>query len=140
MRRRGKFLFTIIIIALLAFAGWFAFHFYFVFGEGVKAGELNRIVYKGIIFKTYEGKVIQAGFSSNGKASGVQSNEFVFSVDDEEIANELMYNCSGKNVELHYKEYRGALPWRGREKFIVDRIVNVSPVTSNETVIPMEAE
>ena len=29
----------------------------------------------------------------------------------------------GKNIELHYKEYFGALPWRGFSKFVVDSIV-----------------
>ena len=29
----------------------------------------------------------------------------------------------GKTVELHYKEYFGALPWRGFTKFIVDSII-----------------
>lgn len=140
MRVISKILWTIVTVAVLVGAGMFMFHFYFVFGEGVKSGELNRIVYKGIVFKTYEGRVIQAGFSSNGEKSGVQSNEFVFSVADKKIAEELMYNCSGKNVELHYKEYRGALPWRGEEKFIVDSIVNVTPVNHDQTVIPIEAE
>jgi len=140
MRTGTKIFGTIALIALLVFAGWFFFKFYFVFGEGVKAGELNRVVYKGVIFKTYEGRVIQAGFSSNEKSSGVQSNEFLFSVEDEKIANELMYNCSGKNVELHYKEYKGALPWRGHEKFIVDEIVNVTPVNNSPAVIPIETE
>lgn len=31
----------------------------------------------------------------------------------------------GKNVQLHYKEYFGALPWRGYTKFIVDSIVMI---------------
>jgi len=121
------------IILLLVAAGAFYFKFCFVFGEGVKAGELNRIVYKGYVFKTYEGYIIQAGFKSKGtstKASTVagttiQSNEFMFSVKDKAIADSLMYHCGGKNVELHYKEYKGSLPWRGQEKFIVDRIVAV---------------
>ncbi len=27
--------------------------------------------------------------------------------------------------DLHYKEYNGALPWRGNTKFIVDKVVNM---------------
>ncbi|MCQ2143822.1 MAG: hypothetical protein MJY56_07110 [Bacteroidales bacterium] len=132
----------ILAIALLVGAGMFYFHFYFVFGEGVKAGELNRVVYKGIVWKTYEGRAIQSGFSSNkGSANGgVQSNEFVFSVKDKAIAEKLMYECSGMFVQLHYKEYRGALPWRGEEKFIVDSIVSVSPIQNPQSVIPIMTE
>ena len=97
-----------------------------MFGEGVKAGELNFVVRKGYIFKTYEGRAIQAGF---GKGKGtnpgmIQSYEFDFSITDPAIADSLM-RCGGKLVELHYKEYLGALPWRGKQEYIVDKIVSV---------------
>lgn len=127
MTTRGK-IFTWTGIALaLALAGFIYFRFYFVFGDGVKAGELNQFIYKGYVWKTYEGKLIQAGFRGSAKGSGaaVESYIFDFSVADEEVANELM-RCSGKSVELHYKEYLGTLPWRGMQKYVVDRIVSTS--------------
>lgn len=127
MTTRGK-IFTWTGIALaLALAGFIYFRFYFVFGDGVKAGELNQFIYKGYVWKTYEGKLIQAGFRGSAKGSGaaVESYIFDFSVADDEVANELM-RCSGKSVELHYKEYLGTLPWRGMQKYVVDRIVSTS--------------
>ncbi len=108
-------------VALAAFA---YLRFYFVFGEGVKAGELNFVVYKGYIFKTYEGKAIQAGFNAKNKTTAIQSYEFEFSITDKDLADSLM-RCSGKTVELHYKEYLGSLPWRGQQKYIVDKILAV---------------
>ncbi len=111
-------------VLVLVLAAVFYFKFYFVFGEGVKAGELNFVVYKGYIFKTYEGKAIQAGFNSKSKTATIQSYEFEFSITDPDIADSLM-RCSGKTVELHYKEYLGALPWRGKQKYIVDEILAV---------------
>ncbi|MDD4991075.1 MAG: hypothetical protein PHR83_02475 [Paludibacter sp.] len=111
------------LIAVLVFGFWIFFRFYFVFGEGVKAGELNYFVYKGYVFKTYEGKMIQAGFRAQS-AGTIQSYEFPFSVEDKSVADSLM-RCSGKQVELHYKEYLGTLPWRGVNKFVVDKIVSV---------------
>ena len=39
--------------------------YYYVFGTGVKSGELNYLVYKGVVFKTYEGKLIQSGFRAD---------------------------------------------------------------------------
>ena len=119
-------LFTTLVL-LLAAAAFVYFRFYFVFGDGVKAGDLNQITYKGYVWKTYEGRLIQAGFrgSKTGVGAGIESFIFDFSVEDEEVANDLM-KCSGKNVELHYKEYLGALPWRGKQKHIVDKIISVS--------------
>lgn len=117
---------------LLAAVVFCAFRFYFVFGSGVKAGQLNQVVYKGVIWKTYEGRLIQTGFRSGGKTNTLQSNEFNFSVTDKAIADSLM-RCGGKQVELHYKEYFGRLPWRGHSTYIVDQILSVTnPMPSNE--------
>ena len=113
MSTKGKIITWLVAILLVAGAVFVYFKFYFVFGQGVKAGELNQIVYKGWVWKTYEGRLIQTGFKSNQKNGGsLQSNEFNFSVVDKAVADSLML-CSGKEVELHYKEYNGWLPWRG---------------------------
>ena len=123
---KGKIIGIASLTAALLLAGFIFFKFYFVFGEGVKAGELNFVVHKGYVFKTYEGRVIQAGFGK-GKgvnAGAIQSYEFDFSITDQAIADSLM-RCGGKTVELRYKEYLGSLPWRGKQKYIVDGIVSV---------------
>lgn len=126
----------IILLAILVIAAVsFYFRFYFVFGEGVKSGELNYVVYKGVLFKTYEGKLIQSGIRSKS-AGTVQSYEFEFSVENERLARELMLQ-GGRTLELHYKEYFGALPWRGFTKFVVDSIVSVSPAAQqNGEMLP----
>ena len=117
----------IVTLIILVVAGIFIYwQYYFVFGEGVKSGELNYLVKKGNLFKTYEGKLIQSGFRS--KAAGtVQSYEFEFSVADDSIANVLMLN-SGNYFDLHYKEYKGSLPWRGYSPFIVDKILSMKKI------------
>ena len=124
MKLKGKIITSVTVLLLAAAALFVYIKFYYVFGEGVKAGELNFVVYKGYVWKTYEGRAIQAGFQkgSKGATTAVQSYEFDFSVADKAIADTLM-RCSGRNVQLHYKEYLGALPWRGQH--IVDRIVSV---------------
>ena len=106
-----KFRWILLLILLVAAAAFLYFRFWFVFGEGVKTGELNYVVYKGLVFKTYEGKLIQSGIRSR-TAGSIQSYEFEFSVVDEALARELMLQ-GGRTVELHYREYFGALPWRG---------------------------
>ena len=128
MTTKGKIFTWAGTILALALAGFIYFRFYFVFGDGVKAGELNQFIYKGYVWKTYEGKLIQAGFRGSNRNTGgaaVESYIFDFSVEDEEVANELM-RYSGKSVELHYKEYLGTLPWRGMQKYVVDRIISTS--------------
>lgn len=122
MKKKILWIAGIAVVCLLA--AFVYVKYYFVFGEGVKAGELNFVVYKGYLFKTYEGKVIQAGFNSKNRTTAIQSYEFEFSITDEALADSLM-RCSGKMVELHYKEYLGTLPWRGQQKYVVDGILAV---------------
>lgn len=118
-----RFVWMIILIIFVLLAGIFYYRYYWVFGEGVKAGELNFVVKKGYMFKTYEGKLIQSGFRSRTPGT-VQSYEFEFSVTNDRIAQQLMLS-SGKEVELHYKEYLNTLPWRGYNKYVVDSIIAI---------------
>jgi len=120
----------ILTLGLSIYAG---VRYYYPYGEGVKSGQLNYVVYKGIIFKTYEGKLIQSGVRSN-ISGGIQSNEFEFSVEDKEIAEILMHS-GGKTVELYYKEYFATLPWRGFSRYVVDSIVSISPTSNHEIFI-----
>jgi len=126
-----KFVNILIIVLVLGLGIFFFWRYYFVFGEGTKAGELNFFVKKGYIFKTYEGRLIQTGFRSAAPGN-LQSNEFDFSVANERVAAQIMNN-SGKFFELHYKEYLGSLPWRGNSEFIVDSIMKIQDVQPGRT-------
>lgn len=130
---RGRIIAIIAAVILLAAAVFVYFKFYFVFGSGVKAGELNQIVYKGWVWKTYEGRLIQTGFKGAKGGGSLQSNEFNFSVVNKKVADSLM-RCSGKQVELHYKEYNGMLPWRGMQRYVVDSIICVTPSPAVNTI------
>ena len=135
----GKVIGWSVTILILALAAFIYVRFFYVFGDGVKAGELNQFALKGYVFKTYEGRLIMAGFKgtnigaiqySDDAKSSYGSYIFDFSVTDPKVADQLM-RCSGKQVELHYKQYLGALPWRGMDKHIVDRVISVREVQNN---------
>ena len=149
MKTLKKILIYTILILILVLGGWIYIHFFWVFGTGVKAGELNQVVYKGWIWKTYEGRLIMSGFKNDKKGNGLQSNEFTFSVDKHaegrkangavySVADSLM-RSSGKTVQVKYKEYRGALPWRGVQKYVVTEILSVTDPSPVNT-IPIAAD
>lgn len=125
-------LFSVILILALVF--WW--RYYFVFGEGVKAGNLNFFVKKGYVFKTYEGRLIQEGFKSNTPGA-VQSNEFEFSVTSDSIAAILERN-SGKVVELRYKEYLHTLPWRGMSTYVVIEVLKEGGEPTEKNGLPYQ--
>lgn len=118
-----RFTRTLMVLLFLGLVIFMYFRFFFVFGEGVKTGHLNYAVKKGNIFKTYEGKLIQEGYRSK-TAGTIQSYEFEFSIKSKRIYEILAAN-SGKSFDLHYKEYHGAIPWRGNTKYVVDSIISM---------------
>ena len=149
MKTLKKILIITVLVLILAAGGWIYIHFFWVFGTGVKAGELNQVVYKGWVWKTYEGRLIMSGFKNDKKGNGLQSNEFTFSVDkhaEGRKANGALYSvadslmrCSGMQVQVRYKEYRGALPWRGIQKYVVTEILSVTDPSPVNT-IPIAAD
>ena len=130
MSRPGKglgWIITLVVLAILA--GIFYFKFLWVFSDGTKTGELNSLTYTGYVFKTYEGEIILTGYGNKNASGSVQSKNFKFSVANKEVAEKLK-QMTGLRVTVHYKEYKGTLPWRGYEKAIVDS------VTEETTVVP----
>lgn len=118
-----KFFRIFLLLIVVALAIFIYVRYYFVLGEGVKSGELNYCVKKGYVFKTYEGKLIQSGIRSLSPNT-IQSYDFEFSVTNEKVAKTLMAN-SGMVFDLYYKEYKGAIPWRGFSRYVVDSIVTM---------------
>jgi hypothetical protein len=121
MRKTVTIIIIVVVVALIGIIYW---RYYFVFAEGTRAGVLNTFQKKGVVFKTYEGQLIQTGFRGS-PTTAIQSNQFSFSVTDENVAKKLMEN-SGKDMELHYKRYMGTLPWRGMQLFVVDSIYKIT--------------
>ena len=135
MARPGKILgftgLTITLIILLALCGFAYFKYFWVFSDGTKTGELNSLTYTGYVFKTYEGEIILTGYGNKNASGTVQSKNFKFSVSDKEVAEKLS-GMTGLRVTVHYKEYKGALPWRGYENAIVDSVEE----DTSTTVVP----
>lgn len=118
-----KYIRIAILALVIILAGVFYWRYYFVFGEGIKAGNLNYFEKKGYVFKTWEGRIVQEGFQSP-TAGALQSNEFRFSAKNDEVASKLE-RASGRFVELRYKEYLNAIPWRGASNFVVTEVVDI---------------
>jgi hypothetical protein len=95
----------------------------------VNEGDINYFQNEGFIFKTYEGKMIQTGYNSRNTSATIQSNEFKFSVEDEQVAKQIE-NSSSRQIKLHWKRYLGVLPWRGNSQFVVDSVVYVQPMNA----------
>ena len=132
MKRKTLWIGGLIVLIFLAVFIWW--RYYFVFGEGVKAGTLNFVVRKGYVFKTWEGRLIQEGFKTTTPGA-LQSNEFEFSITNDSIAKQLELS-GGKFVELRYKEFLHPLPWRGMSNYVISDVLVIQEAQPMENTIP----
>jgi hypothetical protein len=114
---------TIIVIVLVGIAV-LSYMYWGVYERGVMAGKVLRISEKGVVFKTYEGKINLETF---GALKGVNpiAESFDFSVesDEEELIKELeVVALSGERVNLSYIKRYVKFPWRGDTKYFVTKI------------------
>ena len=130
----GKIITVLSTLAVVALVLFVYVKFFFVYSQGVNEGDINYFQYEGFVFKTYEGKMIQTGYNSRNSQATIQSNEFKFSVEDEQVAKQIE-NSSSRQIKLHWKRYLGTLPWRGKSQYVVDSVVYVQPLYQTPTPV-----
>jgi hypothetical protein len=114
---------TLIVTIVLGIVA-FAFSYWGVYERGVMAGKVLRITQKGVIFKTYEGKLNLETFGALKGASPI-AESFDFSVegDQTEVIKGLeQVALSGERVNLKFVRRFAAFPWRGDTKYFVEGI------------------
>jgi hypothetical protein len=119
-----KFIFRFLLIAILLCAAIGSFFYWGTYEEGVMAGKVLRISQKGILFKTYEGKISLESFGALKGVSPV-AETFDFSVEssEQEVIKMLQeVALSGERVNLHYIKRYMSFPWRGETKYFAVRV------------------
>jgi len=123
-RTTKKVLKITLIVIVLAGIAVLSYMYWGVYERGVMAGKVLRISEKGVVFKTYEGKINLETF---GALKGVNpiAESFDFSVegDEKELIKELeVVALSGERVNLSYIKRYVKFPWRGDTKYFVTKI------------------
>ena len=126
-RKTKSFLKKALIAVIVLGLAVLAFLYWATYDEGVLAGKVLRISKKGVIFKTYEGKLNLDTFGALKGASPI-AESFDFSVEGGEddvikILEEVA--LSGERVNLHYKKVYTKFPWRGETKTFVTSVERV---------------
>ena len=114
---------TLIILVIVGITV-FAFLYWATFESGVMAGKVLRLSEKGVIFKTYEGKLNLETFGALKGASPI-AESFDFSVEgsQQEVIKTLQeVALSGERVNLHFKKRYAQFPWRGETKYFVTEV------------------
>lgn len=102
------------IAIFIVFVIYVCFIYFVTFSEGYRAGELIKISKRGLVFKTWEGRLSQ-GVS--------EEQQFNFSVQksDKEVLEKLK-DFQGKKVKLTYIERFGTFVWMGDTKYYVKEV------------------
>ena len=101
---------SIVIVLII----YILFIYFVTFSEGYRAGELIKISKRGLVVKTWEGRLSQ-GVS--------EEQQFNFSVEksDKEVLEQLK-QFQGKKVRLTYIERFGTFFWLGDTKYYVKKV------------------
>ena len=114
---------TLLVLIVLGIAS-FSFLYWGTYETGVMAGKVLRITEKGLIFKTFEGKLNLETFGALKGASPI-AESFDFSVEGREknVIRDLQeVALSGERVNLHFKKRYLTFPWRGETKYFVIQV------------------
>lgn len=121
-----KFLFSFLAIVVLAIALYFTAVYYLTYSEGYRSGQLVKVSYKGLVFKTWEGQLSQ----------GVSDAQvFRFSIEDnEERVIKLLQDYQGSNVRLKFKERYSTFVWWGDTKYFVVDVEKVDNINRSSGI------
>jgi hypothetical protein len=119
-----KIIKRILIIALILGIGVLAFMYWGVYEKGVWAGKVLSVSEKGVIFKTYEGKISMESFGAlKGTSPIAETRDFSIEKSDEQVIKDLQdVALAGDRVTLHFVKRYITFPWRGDTKYFVDKV------------------
>lgn len=125
LKRRTRKVVKIILISLLLIGiAVFSFLYWATYEDGVMAGKVLRVSQKGMLFKTYEGKINLETFGALKGASPIaESFDFSIYKSETELIEELQkVSLSGERVNLYFVKHYTTFPWRGDTKYFVTRV------------------
>lgn len=125
VKRTTKKVMKVIGITLLLVAiAVFSFLYWATYEEGVMAGKVLRVSEKGMLFKTYEGKINLETFGAlKGTSPIAESFDFSIYKSEKELIRELQQvSLSGERVNLYFVKHYMTFPWRGDTKYFVTRV------------------
>ncbi len=100
MRNPLNLLLTLLIVAIVALAGYTWLALTWTYSSGERAGLLQKFSKKGWLCKTWEGELLLTSMP------GAIPEKFVFSVRDDSIVDALN-RSAGRKVILTYEQHKG---------------------------------
>jgi hypothetical protein len=130
-QRLKRIMKKILLYALLIAIAIACYLYWGTYEKGVKAGKILQISEKGMVFKTFEGKINLETFGALKGASPIaESFDFSVESDQEDLIKQLeTVALSGERVNLVFIKRYIKVPWRGDTKYFVVRVERTAPAT-----------
>ncbi|MBL7859911.1 MAG: hypothetical protein JNJ65_02035 [Cyclobacteriaceae bacterium] len=127
-RTTMKFIKRALIIALLLGLAVLAYMYWGVYERGVWAGKVLSVSEKGVIFKTFEGKISMESFGAlKGTSPIAETRDFSVEGSADQIIKDLQdVALQGDRVNLHFVKRYMTFPWRGDTKYFVEKVERAS--------------
>jgi hypothetical protein len=128
VRKTVSFMKKLLLILIVLAAGVFSFLYWGTYETGVMAGKVIRISEKGLVFKTYEGKLNLESFGAlKGTSPIAESFDFSVAGNESKVIKSLQeVALSGERVNLYFTKRFMQFPWRGETKYFITKVERTS--------------
>lgn len=123
-RKISGFLKKLILAVVVVGLGALGFMYWGVYERGVWAGKVLSVSEKGIVFKTFEGKLSMESFGAlKGTSPIAETRDFSIEGQNQQVLQELQaVALLGDRVNLHFVKRYMTFPWRGDTKYFVEKV------------------
>jgi hypothetical protein len=109
-------IFLVVFLLILLGALWFISTGYYSSGD--RAGTISKFSERGYLFKTWEGQLMEGGYS--GETGSLTPRFWDFSITQDSVVNKVREAlATGERVTLIYQEKFVKFPWNGDTKYMV---------------------
>lgn len=126
-RKVSTFVKRLILVAVVVGMAALAIMYWGVYERGVWAGRVLSVSQKGIIFKTFEGKISMESFGAlRGTSPIAETRDFSVEPGNQKVIEDLQaVALKGERVNLHFVKRYMTFPWRGDTKYFVEQVEQV---------------
>lgn len=117
----------VLAIVIVLLVGVFCFLYFVSYEDGYWAGKVLSVSKKGVLFKTYEGRISMESFGALKNTSPIaEVRDFSVASSDEQVLKDLeAVALTGERVNLKFKRMFVRFFWRGDTKYFVTEVERV---------------
>ena len=124
----------VLAVLFVIFLAVFAFFYFGSYSSGTQAGVVMKISKKGVLFKTWEGR-LDMGTVGKSVSSPLGTKIFEFSIDgsNKELIRKLEeVQLSGQRINLGFEQKYMVFPWQGGTKFFATSVQSSEKIEKEE--------